>query len=117
MNQENGYLFDCIEREWDLKDTQINTQNSALNVDLFQKFFYQSNLLKLKERKGEKEQEKKTHKLLTVQNSFFYEKVDIGQKLSILCLLSWYSDIRPDQTREPIHLSYIVQLHFINNNL
>ena len=28
-------LFDCIEREGDLKDTQRNTQNAALNVDLF----------------------------------------------------------------------------------
>ena len=35
LNFEKGYLFDCIEREEDLNDTHCNTQNAALNVDLF----------------------------------------------------------------------------------
>ena len=35
LNLEKGYLFDCIEREEDFKDTSRNTQNAALNVDLF----------------------------------------------------------------------------------
>ena len=35
LNQEKGKLFDCIYREWELKDTQCNTQNVALNVDIF----------------------------------------------------------------------------------
>ena len=30
-----GWLFYCIEREGNLKDTHCNTQNGALNVDLF----------------------------------------------------------------------------------
>ena len=34
FHQEKGLSFDCIEREGDLKDTQRNTQNAALNVDL-----------------------------------------------------------------------------------
>ena len=34
LKQEKVLLFDCIEREGDLKDTQRNTQNATLNVDL-----------------------------------------------------------------------------------
>ena len=30
-----GVLIYCIEREGDLKETERNTQNAALNVDLF----------------------------------------------------------------------------------
>ena len=29
-----------MEREGDLKDTQRNTQNAALNVDIFENIFY-----------------------------------------------------------------------------
>ena len=34
---KKGKLFDCmfIERDGDLKDTHLNTENAALNVDLF----------------------------------------------------------------------------------
>ena len=35
LNLKKGQLFDCIEREWDMKDTHRNTKNDALNVDLF----------------------------------------------------------------------------------
>ena len=38
LNQEKG-KFECLEREGDLKDTQRNTQNAALNVNLFQNIF------------------------------------------------------------------------------
>ena len=34
VNQEKGSLFECREREGDLKDTHWNKQNAALNVDL-----------------------------------------------------------------------------------
>ena len=30
-----GKLFDCIKARVDLKDTQQNTQNAALNMNLF----------------------------------------------------------------------------------
>ena len=32
---KKGHLFDCIKRDGDLIDTHRNTQNAALNVDLF----------------------------------------------------------------------------------
>ena len=32
---KKGSLIDCIEWEEDLKDTRRNTQNAALNVDIF----------------------------------------------------------------------------------
>ena len=35
LNKEKGLLFDCIEREGDLKDKLRNKQNAGLNVDLF----------------------------------------------------------------------------------
>ena len=35
LNQQKRLLFDCIEREGDLKNLHRNTQNAALNVDLF----------------------------------------------------------------------------------
>ena len=35
LNYEKGLLFECMEREGGLKDTHRNTQNAALNVDIF----------------------------------------------------------------------------------
>ena len=54
IKSRKGELFDCIEREGDLKDTQRYTQNAALNVDLFYNIFSVKYEKKIKELQGER---------------------------------------------------------------
>ena len=40
LNEQKVLLFDCIEREGNLKDTHRYTKDAAINVDLFQNIFW-----------------------------------------------------------------------------